>query len=408
VDPETGARVTRYIHQTGNDMVFYYSSPSITADGKKLVFWSSVSGRNEIHSINIADNEPFSVQLTQGATTSSDNPCLDSSRNWVFYYVGRRLMRTNVDTLESDWLFEIPENTRYLALSSNGKYVAFSYIESMNRPRPRVWGLRMAYPQLYMRPLSVIAAVDLDTLEGSYVWGDHAFLAHVQLAPFDKELVHFGDQSATNRQSEAYVLPVNFHEDKQPFQLFQNNKQRLIYVGHTFFTQDGWLAGQMMEYTGITDRWNSYTDTVGFNTIVRPDGTNMRRARFPGEAKPMHVHAAHADSWWVGDTTPLPRSKASDMGLMCLIKNHWESQEMDVYPLYRHNHDHIRPFHMHPWINNAEDKIVFACKYQGRNAMHILDLKTFLADKGLTGKQAQQNARTPTTAPIFNGNESDK
>ena len=37
------------------------------------------------------------------------------------------------------------------------------------------------------------------------------------------------------------------------------------------------------------------TGGVGFNAIVRPDGTNMRRARFPGRRKPMHVHAQRVD-----------------------------------------------------------------------------------------------------------------
>ena len=94
VDPETGAHVTRYVHEKGEDRVFYYSGPYITADGRKLVFWSSVSGRREIHSINIADNEPFSVQLTQGCTTSTDHPCVDWERNLVFTYFDEATQRS--------------------------------------------------------------------------------------------------------------------------------------------------------------------------------------------------------------------------------------------------------------------------------------------------------------------------
>ena len=141
----------------------------------------------------------------------------------------------------------------------------------------------------------------------------------------------------------------------------------------------------MMEYTGVHDRWNHYTDTVGFDAIIWPDGTNMRRARFPGQAKPIHCHAAYADSWWVGDTMPLPRVNKTDPGMMCLIRNYWESQETELIPLYRHDN---KKLHAHPWINNAEDKIVFAGEYQDRSAIHVLDLKAFLADKHLTTSPA--------------------
>jgi len=384
VDPQTGARVTRYVHERGDDQIFYYSQPSITPDGKKLVFWSNVSGKYEIHALNFADGEDFSVQLTEGAWYSSDHPCVDWVRNEVFYWSELRLMRTQIDTLETDWVYERPEGFDPLAISSNGKYVAFSFHQHINPGRQRA-GERIlgGRPQLFLRPTSLIMAVDLDSLEAHYVWGDHNYLCHVQMCPFDTELVFFGDQSAANWQSEIYVLPVALSDDKQPLRLYENNRQRLIYVGHEWFTQDGWLATQMMEYTGIKDCWNNYADSVGFNSIIRPDGTNMRRARFPGRRKPMHVHAARADSWWVGDTMPRPRMEPPDMGLMCLIRNHWESQEMDLYPLYRHNHTHERPFHVHAWINNAEDKIVFACKHQGRNSVHVLDLKAFLEEKGL-------------------------
>ena len=386
VDPETGARVTRYVHATGRDTVFYYSSPYITADGKKLVFMSSVSGKREIHSINLAAGEPFSVQLTQGSTSLPDHPCVDVTRNLVFYYSGRSVMRTDIDTLKTDAIYEMPEGTTPLGLSSNGKYVAFSFHYAMDPGKPIAWPRPVeARPQLFLRPMTLIVAVDLDTLVARMVWGDYAFLGHVEVTPFDKDLLHFGDQSAPNRQSEAYVVPVGWVEDKKPLQLFENNRQRLIYVGHTWFTQDGWLAGQMMEYTGVHDRWNHYTDTVGFDAIIWPDGTNMRRARFPGQAKPIHCHAAYADSWWVGDTMPLPRVNKTDPGMMCLIRNYWESQETELIPLYRHDN---KKLHAHPWINNAEDKIVFAGEYQDRSAIHVLDLKAFLADKHLTTSPA--------------------
>ena len=82
---------------------------------------------------------------------------------------------------------------------------------------------------------------------------------------------------------------------------------------------------------------------------------------------------------------PLPRVNKTDPGMMCLIRNYWESQETELIPLYRHDN---KKLHAHPWINNAEDKIVFAGEYQDRSAIHVLDLKAFLADKHLTTSPA--------------------
>lgn len=384
VCPETGARVTRYIHERGDDTVFYYSQPSITADGRYLVFWSSVSGRPEIHAVDLAAGADHSRRLSEGAHWSADHPCVDWSRNLVFYHVGRRLMRTKIDTLETDWLYEFPEGYEPLAISSNGKYVAFSFHEKMDIGRARVSPkFHGARPQLYLRPMTVIIAIELDTDDAYFVWADRNYLSHVQMCPFDQEMLFYSDQSAENRQSEVFVVPVGFIEDKRPLQLFENGRQKLSYVGHEWFTRDGWLATQMVEYTGIGSRWNDFTDTVMYNAIVRIDGTRMRRARFPGSGKPIHVHGDRADSWWVGDTTPMPRGQEMDMGMMCLIRNHWESQETELIPLFRHGHDHERPFHVHPWVNPAEDTVVFAAKHQGRNCVQTLDLAGFLSEKGL-------------------------
>lgn len=242
--------------------------------------------------------------------------------------------------------------------------MAFSYTEIMELPGlPEGIAMR-TQPVLYYRPRSIVAAFDIETGEGEYVWGDHAYLGHVEMCPFDDNLIMLGDQSATNRQQETRVVNRRFTEDKQPFKVLAGNfpdyrGRTMDYIGHTFFTRDGFIGGQYVEMGGL-DMRNNYTDRSEFNIVVRPDGTCKRKAKFPGHDKPAHVHCQRSDGLWVGDHW-IRDDGTVERGWLSVIRNDFTCQELESFPLIRTNHCWRRPWHVHAWLGDNADIVI--CSY---------------------------------------------
>jgi len=359
-DSQTGARCTRYEQEQGEAQVFYYSSPGLSEDGRYLPCWSSASGDWQLHAIDRREN--VSIQLTEGATSfDPDGPAFDSKRQRIYYRNGQYIRFVDINTFEDDWLFEIPEGFHGLHLSSNNDYLVFSYFETFSVGRTPSGAAIKSAAVLQYRPRSIIVAINLNDGLAENVWGDYNFLTHTIIAPWDSTLVLFADQSWANRQQEIFVVNREFTEAKKPTQLFTG--YGLNYVGHSWMTNDGFIAAQYAEYLNV-DRRNRFSDEVHFNAITREDGTGMRRARFPGGHKPTHCHAQRSDGLWVGDGWIKPNGE-HDNGWLSLMKNRWQTQEMDIFPLFQTKHIWRRPFHPHPWILPDESQVVFAANFNG-------------------------------------------
>ena len=122
----------------------------------------------------------------------------------------------------------------------------------------------------------------------------------------------------------------------------------------------------------------SYADMYGCNAIIKPDGTCDRRARCPGGNKPMHAHAAYADSWWTGDAHT--QEGGHDPHLVCIMKNNWETGYCQAAPLAAHGCDHGRPCHVHPRFSPDEKMVLFNSNHTGDCHVYIAHTEEFLAN----------------------------
>lgn len=378
-DGDTGAVARRFVHrQPSQEQLFYYCSPAMSDDGRYLPCWSNVSGHWQIHAID--RQEKVSIQLSlmdvfPGAVVEfdSDSPCYSREYHRVFYHDRRRVFWTDLRTLETGWMLEIPPGFRPLALSARGRYVVMSYTEIMPLPRLPEGRAFISRPQLVYHPRTIIVSIDIETGQADYSWGDWSYLSHVEMCPFDDDLIMFADQSCGRWGQEVHVVRRSLCDDKHAHRVLAGGYEfyrgrTLDYIGHSFFTQDGFIAGQYSEYGGVDDR-NSFTDGSKFNLVVRPDGTLKRKAKFPGSKKPTHVHCQQSEGLWVGDQWIRPDG-TPEPGWTCLMRNRFQTQEMDIWPLLRTGHVWERPWHPHPWINPAEDEVALAYN-TGRNDNHM-------------------------------------
>ena len=306
----------------------------------------------------------------------------------MYYHDGRRILWADIPGGQGGWLYERPDGFHLSAMSARGRYMTFSVKQDMPQGRVPDQRIIATYPQLHYRPLSLILAFDIETGNGEYCWGDHSFFEHAEMCPFDDDSIMFVDQSWTRRQQEAHIVRRSFCEDKRPLSLlaygFENYRGRTLdYIGHGFFSQDGYVAAQYVEYGNVDER-NSFTDTTMFNLVIRPDGFGKRKAKFPGSGKPVHVHCQKAEGLWVGDAWTKPDGQV-DMGWLCLMRNHFKTQEMSIAPLLQTSHGWRRPFHPHPWISPAEDLVVTAYntgRDKNDNHMALVDIPANLKNLG--------------------------
>jgi Tol biopolymer transport system component len=112
-DEESGRTVRQYTGAAANSYPLYYFVPSITPDGRWMVFHSERSGMVQLHRTDLRDGS--SVQLTDGDTTDAGwaiwceqhldgifnhLSAMDPTTNDVYYFVGDELRCVNLDTLE--------------------------------------------------------------------------------------------------------------------------------------------------------------------------------------------------------------------------------------------------------------------------------------------------------------------
>ncbi len=394
-DPETKAWCQLFTHEVpSQEQIFYYASPAISDDRRHIPCFSDVSGSWQIHVLDIVERR--SIQLSnlpsfgEGKKAGTENfpadqPCYSPQYHRVFYHDYRTIFWADTRSGEGGFIFEAPEGFRLDHLSVRGQHLAFSYTENMPQGKLPPGKKLRSRPQLCYRPRSIIMAADIETGDVEYVWGDHSYLTHVEMCPFDDDLILFCDQSWERRQQEIYVVNRSFTEDKRARPVLATNHpdyrgRTLDYIGHSFFTQDGYIAGQYGEYGNVDDR-NRFSDEASFNLVIRPDGTGKRKAKFPGSKKPCHVHCHQANGLWVGDHWIKPGGEV-DMGWIVLIRNRFETQELQSFPLLRTNHSWDRPFHPHPWISKQEDIVVTAYNTgKHDNHMALIEIPESLREK---------------------------
>jgi len=242
---------------------------------------------------------------------------------------------------------------------------------------------------------SLIIAVEIESGESTTVWGDHAYLAHPVISPLDDNVILFANQGIRERLQELFIIPREERDGREPLKLYQPYKQRPTYVGHSFFTYDGWVGTQGMQFGGMQPD-GSYPDMYGFSGVIKIDGTCDRRARCPGGNKPLHCHAAYADSWWVGDA--LPGEGTYDPHLLCIMKNNWETGYVQSEPLCAHGCTHDRPFHVHAQFTADEQTVLFNSNWRGQCNVYAAHTEEFLAnwqDKVPFGPRPARNCMPP-------------
>ncbi|MHB8971366.1 MAG: oligogalacturonate lyase family protein [Pirellulaceae bacterium] len=149
--PETGRQVVQLTHGDAQCYPLYYFIPSITGDGRFLVYHRAEAGQLQLHRIDLQTAE--SVQLTHATCTDTQwRPwCVDSghgvldhrsvlnvARDLVVYFNGNEVHAVDVKTLADRPLFQIPADREAYGqncCTPDGNWFVYIHV-----PRGSIWG----------------------------------------------------------------------------------------------------------------------------------------------------------------------------------------------------------------------------------------------------------------------------
>lgn len=145
VDPDTGREVTELTTGRGHSYPLYYFVPSITRDGRYLVFHSERTGWVQLHRLDLDTGEIG--QLSEGRSTDSGwaiwcewrlrgiynhLSALNLPANEVFYFADGGLRATHVETFENRLVRELPPDRHPVsqsAFSPDGSLFAYIHVD---------------------------------------------------------------------------------------------------------------------------------------------------------------------------------------------------------------------------------------------------------------------------------------
>jgi hypothetical protein len=374
-DPDTGVQVSRLTLGEGNYLLPYYTAEALSPDGSLIACTRERDGCVHAVLIETADGSERVISDDK-AQLLDESIAFHREKNWVFYGGQDGLWWYNADTEKTELIYDCTGTTFQAKseISVGDEYVVFFIFERTPIGKDREGNPPKVPPVGNLR--SFIVSVHIESGAASVVWGEHTYLSHPVISPLSDDVILYGDQGAKERLQELFIIWRTERDGREPFKLYKPYKQRPTYVGHSFFTQDGWVGTQGMQFGGQRPD-GQYADMYGFNGIIRIDGTCDRRARCPGGNKPLHCHAAFADSWWVGDT--LPGEGSYDTQMLCIMKNNWETGFVQAEPFCAHGCTHERPFHVHPRFTRDEKRVLFNSNYRGNCNIYIAETEEFFS-----------------------------
>lgn len=382
-DPVTGVPVSRVSSGQGIHLLPYYTANCIDANNQYVCCTRHIEGISQawIYSLEDQDGDEIS-QLKDGVLDES--VAFHPSKPLLFYGSSDAVYRYDMQTHKTETVFKCNPGFKVKSEISCGEDFVIFWIYEVVLPRDMSgmqgseadYGYGIGNFHLLRNCKSYILASHIETGAVHAVWGDTAPLTHPVINPADNNTVLFANQGTRELWQELFTIPIKLRDNAKPRKLYTCSEQRPVYVGHSFFTFDGKVGTQLLEFGGA-DHDGVLSDLVGYNAIINPDGSCDRRARCPGGNRPLHCHSAYSDSWWVGDTYPKEGGPV-ESNMLCIMKNNWETGFCQAEPLAVHGCNHRRPCHVHPRFSKDEKMVLFNSNYKGDCQVYIVHMEEYL------------------------------
>jgi oligogalacturonide lyase len=317
-DVLTGRQVFQLTNSPAEDYHLYFYNPSVTPQGRFLIFFSERTGLSNLFRLNLQSGEI--VQLTDARPIRAEywpftgpingvGACLAAIGNdgqEVFYFEGANLFAVEIESLKQRNVLNLPSARRPSMLQANasGDTLVFAtWDESlfMERSQRAYAGEKFPDEQFFQETTSTIMRVDAKTGQTEEVlYKEKFWINHVHLNPHNRDLILFCHEYSglPDRmwlldvvQNNCAPIPGQGADKWYEHEFWSNDGQRVCYHGGSLSdsTQGfcGWCSPDGEAYT------KAYHATSGrayghYN--LHPDGQTMVT---DGEARPGCISKVH-------------------------------------------------------------------------------------------------------------------
>ncbi|HXD10043.1 MAG TPA: hypothetical protein VN653_08275, partial [Anaerolineales bacterium] len=201
-DPLTGRRVRQLTDSSAEDYHLYFYNPTVTPNGKYLIFISERTGISNLFRLDLRSGEI--VQLTDARQVRAEYwpfteavkgvgsclPALGNHGQEVFYFEGTDLFAVEIESLKQRQLLSLSSDRRPSMLQANatGETLVFATWDEalfMERSRRAYAGEKFPDERFFQETTSTIMRVDAVTGQAEEVLCKEKFwINHVHLNPY--------------------------------------------------------------------------------------------------------------------------------------------------------------------------------------------------------------------------------
>ncbi len=376
IDRDTGHRVDRLTGPEGNNRSFYFhNNPFISGEpgkGDLMVFYGNVpdsttdrmyteSGNRQLFALNLKTGE--SRQITHHPTRIFGEIVGKKGKD-VYYQAGDSVFTTNILSLGTRLVYVFPDSIRGQVTTLNADETLLGGVAS----GPEKLELLRKYPRKHDYFNRIYAAklphslftVNVETGDYQRIFGDTAWLNHVQFSPTDPNLLMFCHEGPWHLVDRIWTLDIRNPEPR----LMHARTVKGEIAGHEFFSPDGrtiWFdlqiprsgnfylagvdvaTGQETRYALTRNEWSVHFNISPDEKIFAGDGGD------PGQV------ARAPDGMWLYLFTPAQDSLRSEK--LVNMKHHDYSLEPNV---------HFTP---------DGKRVIFRANFEGSSQIYSVELK---------------------------------
>jgi oligogalacturonide lyase len=374
LDPLTGQRVRQLTDSPAEDYHLYFYNPSITPDGKYLVFISERTGLSNLFRMDLqngsilqlTDAKPVRAEywpFTQAVNgVGSCLPAIGNGGQEVFYFEGTDLFAVEIESLRRRQLLSLPSDRRPSMLQANasGETLVFATWDEalfMERSQRAYAGERFSDEHFFQETTSTIMRVDAATGQAEEVFCKEKFwINHVHVNPKDRDLILFCHEYSGSPDRMWLINVVTGQCGPIPGQGADE------WYEHEFWSADG---GRVCFHGGALG-----DNTQGFCGWCSPDGTNFTKA--------YHTTSGRAYAHYNLHTDPYGQTMVTDGEARpgCISKVHLRDGRQVFEVLCRHDSytfgDDQR-CHPHPSFTPDGQQVIFTSNRTGSSNVYLTD-----------------------------------
>lgn len=370
-DALTGRRVTQLTNSNAEDYHLYFYNPSVTPDGKYLIFLSERTGISNLFRLDLAtgaivqlsdvpparaDYYPFTYKRLYGV-----GACLPAiGAREVFYFVGSELFAVNWETLDTHCVLTLPDDRRPSILQADaaGTTLVFAtWDEGLFADSAQLFyaGEPMPPDEYWQATTSTIQRLDTVTGQCDEILRVKNFwINHVLIHPTNRDLVLFCHEYS-ELPDRMWLLDVS--TGKYAPLVGQGEDE---WYQHEFWSGDG---------TRVCFHGGSKTDeTVGFCGWYEVATGEYKKFfhRTPGRAY-AHYNLHPDGRTMITDGEALPG---------CVSKIVLKDDLQEFEPLTRHDayfYDDDQRCHPHPSFTPDGTRVIFTSNRTGTSNVYLTE-----------------------------------